>query len=630
MLSDSQKTALRRQAEELCRSHGATLLYLTLSGSILYGTDSPGTSDTDVRGIFLPSPDSLILGADPAHLRFSTAKAGERNTPDDVDIDLWPLARWLLKLLPAGDSGALDLLFSPSHAACTLYRDPILDPVFNTPLRLVDAARSRACMDYCLGQAKKYSLKGARIRALKKTRDWLRAHCPSPDPARRLRDNLDALIADCADGEFCSSATANGEKALQLCGKLHAGSIRLTEFITRVEADIRRFGTRAGDAAQNAGMDCKALSHALRSLMQLEELLRNGHIVFPLAGREELTAIKRGQFSQEDINTRILERLNALDILRSNAPYPGTFDRAFAESCILACYKPPSRPLPPASFHVTQGFPVPAPTVEAIVRRLDTAERKNGVRVLYACESGSRGWGFASEDSDFDVRFIYVHMPDWYLGIAPEEKRDVLELGIEQTPVGELDINGWELRKALKLFRISNPPLLEWLSSPIIYRERGLLATRLREIAPLCVSPIRIWCHYRSLMEKSRARYGKRRPTLKTWFYTLRPLLAMRWIEERRGIPPMRFDRLLDGVITCPALRVELDELVDIKKRGGEGDNFTPPPLVAAFVEEELTRLAGLPPELSPARETADLDALFRTALAEAWGIPSRDFVWKL
>lgn len=105
MLSDSQKTALRRQAEELCRSHGATLLYLTLSGSILYGTDSPGTSDTDVRGIFLPSPDSLILGADPANLCFSTAKAGERNTPDDVDIDLWPVARWLLKLLPAGDKG---------------------------------------------------------------------------------------------------------------------------------------------------------------------------------------------------------------------------------------------------------------------------------------------------------------------------------------------------------------------------------------------------------------------------------------------------------------------------------------------------------------------------------------------
>lgn len=629
MISDSRKAELLRETEELCRAHDATLLYLTLSGSLLYGADTPGLSDIDMRGLFLPSPASLALGTAPASLRLSTAEAGARNTAEDVDIDLWPVGHWLLKLLPAGDTGALDLLFSPSHAACTLYRAPVLDRVFAAPARLVDTAHSRACAKYCLGQAKKYGIKGSRMGALKKTRDWLRLHYPAPDPQTRLRDVLDALLAACADGVFCASAEANSEKALQLCGKLHAGGIRLTELLARVDADMLRFGGRAEGAARNAGVDYKALSHALRALMQMDELLRTGRVVFPLAGREELAAIKRGLRTWQDIEPRILSGLSALEALYENPPHPCVFDRAFAESCVLACYDasiPPAH-LPSSPLRVAEGFSIPAPSAEAIVRKLDAAEREHHIRVLYACESGSRGWGFASADSDFDARFIYLHEPEWYLGVAPEERRDVLELGIEQTPVGELDINGWELRKALKLFRLSNPPLLEWLSSPIIYRERGSLAVRLREAARSCMSPIRIWHHYRSLMEKSRARYWERKPTIKAWFYVLRPLLAMRWIEEGRGVPPMRFDLLMNGVIADPALRSELDALVDMKKRGGEGDNFAPPPRVAAFVDEELTRLADTPPALPPAREAADLDALFRAVLGEAWGAGS--CAWK-
>lgn len=104
MISDSRKAELLRETEELCRAHDATLLHLTLSGSLLYGTDTPGLSDIDVRGLFLPSPASLALGTAPASLRLSTAEAGARNTAEDVDIDLWPVGHWLLKLLPAGDS----------------------------------------------------------------------------------------------------------------------------------------------------------------------------------------------------------------------------------------------------------------------------------------------------------------------------------------------------------------------------------------------------------------------------------------------------------------------------------------------------------------------------------------------
>jgi len=104
-----------------------------------------------------------------------------------------------------------------------------------------------------------------------------------------------------------------------------------------------------------------------------------------------------------------------------------------------------------------------------ILERLAAIEHTELVHILYACESGSRAWGFASPDSDYDVRFIYVRPRDWYLSIDLERRRDVIERPIE----GVLDINGWDLRKALQLMRKSNPPLFEWLHSPLVYRAQA-------------------------------------------------------------------------------------------------------------------------------------------------------------
>ena len=105
---------------------------------------------------------------------------------------------------------------------------------------------------------------------------------------------------------------------------------------------------------------------------------------------------------------------------------------------------------------------------ERVVADLDSIERDENVRVLLAVESGSRAWGFASVDSDFDVRFIYIREPQWYLSIDVEDRPDTIERPLHD----ELDVSGWDVRKALRLFRKSNPPLLEWLQCPIIYQER--------------------------------------------------------------------------------------------------------------------------------------------------------------
>lgn len=621
MLTSAQKHALVRQAKALCRENSADLLFLTVFGSTLYGTKTPGKSDVDIRGIFLPSPASLALNTAPRSLHWTTGAENRRNTADDVDMDLWSVQHWLLKLLPAGDTGAMDVLFSPSHAACTLFTDPRLDAVFAHPRKLMDAENIRTYAEYSLGQAKKYGIKGTRIGVLKQVHRWLQTHCPVSAPDSRLRDILDDLTAACADGQFCFQTRVQDEPALELCGKIHVGGIRTMEFIGRVESEMQRYGARAMEAEKNQGIDFKALSHAVRALDQMEEILNTGTLVFPLATRETLMAVKQGKIPWQELEPAIVSRLEQIDLLQKTADFTGHADRCFAENQVLACYG--IHPSPAPAIHHNNvfqtGFSVPPDTLALIQQKLVAAETAHGVKILYACESGSRGWGFASDDSDFDVRFIYVHEPDWYLGAASEEKRDVIELGIENTAVGELDINGWELRKALKLFRQSNPPLLEWLSSPLVYRECGMLALRLRAAAMTSASPIRTWHHYRSLMEKSRARYKTTRPTLKTWFYVMRPLLAMRWIERGNGMPPMRFDQLMDKVIETPELRNALDLLVEKKKQGAETDDFSPPPMVERFVENELHRLSAAPPQLTPEHHKADLDAIFRETLVEAW-----------
>src|SRR5258708_18331952 len=123
---------------------------------------------------------------------------------------------------------------------------------------------------------------------------------------------------------------------------------------------------------------------------------------------------------------------------------------------------------------------IPADVRLEIMRRLAVAERDEGVRIVLAIESGSRAWGFASPNSEFDVRCIYVRPADWYLAVDLEERRDVIEYEITD----DIDLNGWDVRKALRLFWKSNPTVVEWLQSPIKYIEVGGFAAGARAVLP--------------------------------------------------------------------------------------------------------------------------------------------------
>jgi len=242
---------------------------------------------------------------------------------------------------------------------------------------------------------------------------------------------------------------------------------------------------------------------------------------------------------------------------------------------------------------------------------LRTVEQKYNLRVLYACESGSRAWGFASQDSDYDVRFIYVHRQDWYLSV--QERRDVFELPLTR----DLDVSGWELRKALRLLQKSNPPLLEWLRSPVVYRRDPAFVPDFKTLAEQFYSPRRCFLHYLHMGYGNYRDYlqGREQVSLKKYLYVFRPLLACRWIEQGLGPVPMLFQQLVDHVLDTRwelHVREELAALVTSKRSGDELALAPANPVLSQFIETELKRLDALAPPRETAGNAEELDLFFR------------------
>lgn len=193
-----------------------------------------------------------------------------------------------------------------------------------------------------------------------------------------------------------------------------------------------------------------------------------------------------------------------------------------------------------------------------IVNKLREIEQTENVRILLAVESGSRAWGFASPDSDYDVRFIYVRPKEDYLRL--NRMRDVIELPISD----ELDINGWDLDKTLKLLYRFNPGLFEWFSSPIVYLETEF-SSAFRPVMNRYFSSKKGLHHYLSMAYNNNREF-LRGDTVKAkkYFYVLRPVLACKWIMEKNSPPPMLFSELVEAELD-PGLRPVVDRLLDIK-----------------------------------------------------------------
>lgn len=248
--------------------------------------------------------------------------------------------------------------------------------------------------------------------------------------------------------------------------------------------------------------------------------------------------------------------------------------------------------------------------------RLRTVEEEHGVRVLFAVESGSRAWGFSSPNSDYDVRFVYAHPRDWYLSLDLTERRDVIECGIED----DIDLSGWDARKALTLLGKSNPSIVEWLGSPIVYRDDGVFASRARALLPDIYDVDKGVHHYLSMADKNYHGYLKAKLVpLKKYFYVLRPLLAIRWLERYRTPAPIEFESLRPLVADNESLDKEVSRLLAKKQRSQEKEFVPVMPVLNEFIEQELSRLSRYQGKGAPAiGGLGALNALFRDCLDTA------------
>ncbi len=226
-----------------------------------------------------------------------------------------------------------------------------------------------------------------------------------------------------------------------------------------------------------------------------------------------------------------------------------------------------------------------ADAVSEIDRRLDVISGENDVRILWAIESGSRAWGFPSPDSDYDARFIYVRTVEKYVG--PWHPRDVIEMPIED----DMDVNGWDLGKAIKLMLKGNAVVLEWLQSSIVYQGDPAFQRQMVELAEHCTERPHFIRHYFHLGSKQWERflnYGTDAP-IKKLFYAARPALCLRWLrlDDQRKIPPMNFQALLEGAETPPTVFAHLSEMAATKAKTREMGNAPISAEIGAFIQNE-------------------------------------------
>ncbi len=226
----------------------------------------------------------------------------------------------------------------------------------------------------------------------------------------------------------------------------------------------------------------------------------------------------------------------------------------------------------------------PEADIEAtIASRLQQLAIEEQIVILYACESGSRGWGFPSPDSDYDVRFVYLRPLEWYLSI--DDRANTIDLPINSL----LDINGWDLRKALKLFKGSNSAIYEWIQSPIVYQANSNIATELLALADRYYCPRAGVHHYLSMATNCYQQHLQSPDVkLKKYFYALRSILAARSIVQNRQVPPMVFGKLLESIADRQDILTEIDRLLRIKSTATEATTVPMSQILNDFIQTEI------------------------------------------
>ncbi len=244
---------------------------------------------------------------------------------------------------------------------------------------------------------------------------------------------------------------------------------------------------------------------------------------------------------------------------------------------------------------------------EKINSYLNAAAKEKNIRILQACETGSRSWGFASADSDYDVRVLYVHEPEWYFSLY--EREDNWEQMHDDRLI---DISAWELRKALRLLHRSNAAMLERAQSPTVYQQQAGFMADFWVLAQQCYSRIAVMHHYLSMARNGAEEVQPQPYKLKKLFYLLRSVCITRWILRFDTVPPIDFHAVLPAVELPAPLHARVQELLHLKttvdetyRHNGEAELLA---YINTMIEEAKTGFKALP---AAKVETETLQAFF-------------------
>lgn len=309
-------------------------------GSHLYGTSTP-QSDTDIKGVFLPTAEDIVLQKVKPMISHSRQKEhGEKNTTEDIDQEFYSLDRYL-DLLSQGQTVALDMLFAPDWALIGQPDSVWLELKQIAPQLMTKGATS--FVKYCRQQANKYGIKGSRVAAARLALDLLKNAEQKHGAQEKLELIHEDLIKLAEHNEFLTlsqSKQSNGEliQYFEVCGKkaLLTSSIKTAREIS--ENLFNQYGQWALAAEKNEGVDWKALSHAIRVGHQAIELFNTGKITFPRPEAEHLLNIKQGQIAYQQVAREIEQLFDQVEHAAEHSNLPEKIDQSIINEFIVKHY----------------------------------------------------------------------------------------------------------------------------------------------------------------------------------------------------------------------------------------------------------------------------------------------------
>ena len=249
---------------------------------------------------------------------------------------------------------------------------------------------------------------------------------------------------------------------------------------------------------------------------------------------------------------------------------------------------------------------------DIIVNKLKEIEFNEGIQMLFACETGSRAWGFPSPDSDYDARFIYKHDLDWYLSL--KDRKDSIQIPIE----GDLDITGWELKKCMSLMYKSNCALFERLQSRIIYMSKDGFADIMMGLASKCFSAKAAMHHYHSMSLKYVEQCMKHNNVkLKSYFYAIRTTMAASWIRIKGSVAPIYMPDMY--AVVDAQIVTAIEELIHLKSKKNESYMHVRNNVIDEYLQDQIQTNENIKDQLSVGKRNVSLlDEFFISEIKSA------------